>query len=41
MLFGKLFAATGSASAGLFMLAAVIALGSLAVLLIPKRLVNR
>lgn len=39
--FGWLFAATGSATMGLGILAACIALGSLAVLLVPSRLVNR
>lgn len=39
--FGKLFTVTGSANAGLYLLAAVLGLGSLGVLLISKRLVNR
>ncbi len=39
--FGKLFAMTGSASAGLYLLSALLCLGSLSVLLISKRLVNR
>jgi len=39
--FGKLFTATGSAATGLYLLAAMLALGSLAVLVIPRRLVNR
>jgi len=39
--FGKLFTATGSATTGLYLLAAMLALGSLAALVIPRRLVNR
>ncbi|MDF3837615.1 MFS transporter [Cupriavidus basilensis] len=39
--FGKLFTVTGSATTGLYLLAAMLALGSLAVLVIPRRLVNR
>lgn len=39
--FGKLFAVTGNAAAGLYLLAAVLAMGSVAVLLISRRLVNR
>ena len=39
--FGKLFAMTGSPAAGLYLLSGVIALGSLSVLLISRRLVDR
>ncbi|MDM0043356.1 MFS transporter [Variovorax dokdonensis] len=39
--FGQLYASTGNAHAGLFLLAGCIAVGSLAVLIIPRRLVNR
>ncbi len=39
--FGKLFTVTGSATTWLYLLAAMLALGSLAVLVIPRRLVNR
>ncbi|MNL80332.1 putative tartrate transporter [compost metagenome] len=40
-LFGWLFSITGSAAIGLGILAACLALGGVAVLLIPKQLVNR
>lgn len=39
--FGKLFAITGSAATGLYLLSGLLCLGSLSVLLISKRLVNR
>ena len=39
--FGKLFTVTGNATLGLYLLAGLLTLGSLAVLLIPRHLVNR
>ena len=39
--FGKLFAMTGSATAGLYLLSGLLCLGSFSVLLISKKLVNR